>query len=91
MSLTPGGTLTLKWIANLASDNAVYNDQVMLMIYCPELELVDGMLGGTSRADRQCSKLFDQRMIGKRLEVYVSLFSANGKKVANSVYMGRIG
>lgn len=68
-----------------------FDDQVMLVLYCPELALTDGFTGGAKRNSEQCLFKFDSRFIGKALEVYVSVTSLDRKRIAHSVYLGRVG
>jgi len=72
------------------SQRVSYDDQLMLVVYCPELGIADGFVGGTKRADKECTFKFNQKMTGKALEVYLSVTSFNRKRIANSVYLGRI-
>lgn len=67
-----------------------FDDQVMLVLYCPELGLTDGFTGGANRRSEQCLYRFDSRFIGKALEVYASVTSLDRKRIAPSVYLGRI-
>ncbi|WP_449435333.1 hypothetical protein [Pedobacter steynii] len=62
----------------------------MLVIYCPELHKTDGFTGGVKRRDKTCTFKFDQKMVGKRLQVFVSISSLNRKKIGNSRYLGSI-
>lgn len=81
--------LKLNWKQN-HNDDSCTDDQVMLVVYNRELEIVDGFVGGCNRATLQCSLKLNPKLIGKSLDVYVSVVSLNGKRVANSEYMGRI-
>lgn len=67
-----------------------FDDQVMLVLYNRELELADGFIGGIKRSGGKCSFRFDPRLTGKALDVYVSVTSADRKKIAGSLYLGRI-
>jgi len=87
--LSAPDTLQLNWIAN-EGNKATYNDQVMLVVYAPELGMSDGFIGAALRRDLQCSFNFDSRLVGVPLEVYVSLASFDRKKIANSIYLGRM-
>lgn len=69
---------------------SAYDDQLMLMVYCPELHMSHGFIGGVARAAKMTLFTFDPKMKGKTLEVYLSITSLNRKKIAGSVYMGRI-
>ena len=87
LEITDGNILELLW----EQDNrpsAVFNDQVMLLIYCPALKIVDGLINGVNRADRHCSFPISPKFTGQVLEVYISLCSLNRKKIADSQYLG---
>lgn len=80
--------LTWQQDANRAS---LFSDQLMLVVYAPELHLADGFIGGTKRNAKQCLFRFDKRLKGKILEVYVSVTSLDRKKIARSTYLGKVG
>ena len=69
--------------------STVFNDQVMLLIYCPALKLTDGFLNGVNRADKHCNFSINPKFAGHEVEVYISLCSLNRKKIAHSQYLGR--
>ncbi len=70
--------------------NASFDDQVMLLIYCPALKIADGFLSGVSRADMECSFSLDSLFSGYELFLYISVISLNRKKTANSQYLGSV-
>ncbi|MFA4870224.1 MAG: DUF6266 family protein [Pedobacter sp.] len=81
--------LKLNWKQNHNDDSST-DDQVMLIVYNRELKIVDGFIGGCNRANLQCSLELNPKLIGKSLDVYVSVVSLNGKRVANSEYLGKV-
>lgn len=87
--LTAPDELRLNWRQN-QNDDSCYDDQVMLVVYSSELKIADGFIGGSNRADLQCIFKLNPKLIGKPLDVYVSVVSLNGKKVSNSEYLGRL-
>jgi len=89
VELNDPNLLYISWSDN-PGQRVSYDDQLMLVVYCPELGIADGFVGGARRADKECRFKFNQKMIGKALEVYVSVTSFNRKKIANSMYLGRI-
>nr|WP_068889091.1 DUF6266 family protein [Pedobacter panaciterrae] len=89
MELQAPDVLKLTWLKN-GIKNTSFDDQVMLVIYCPELHKTDGFSGGVKRADEQCTFKFNPKMADKRLEVFVSISSLNRKKIGNSQYLGSI-
>jgi len=87
--LSAPDTLQLNWIPN-QGNKSTYNDQLMLVLYAPELAIADGFIGVALRRDLQCSFKFDPRLVGTPLEVYVSITSFDRKKIADSIYLGRM-
>lgn len=81
--------LELTWQQS-SSLKASFDDQLMLVLYNRELELTDGFIGGIKRSAKKCSYEFDERLIGKVIDVYVAVTSLNRKNIADSVYLGRI-
>jgi hypothetical protein len=81
--------LELSWEQD-SNPLSAYDDQVTLVLYSRDLALTDGFIGGVKRASRKCSYEFDARLVGKELDVYVSVSSLDRKKMASSVYLGRI-
>lgn len=67
-----------------------FNDQIMLVLYNQELAMTDGFIGGAKRVSKKCRFQFTEELIGKVLDVYVSVTSLDRKKIANSTYLGRI-
>lgn len=89
MELVEPDTLELSWSKNKGAQ-ASFDDQVILVVYSYDLALTDGFIGGVNRASKKCSFRFDEQLIGKAIDVYVSLTSLDRKRIANSVYLGRI-
>ena len=90
MELIDGDSLKLTWNPN-TSRKVSSDDQLMLVVYCPELEETAGFVGGVKRNDKECLFKFSPEMVGKALEVYIIMTSINRKKIADSKYLGRIG
>jgi len=89
LALTAPDTLLLTWKAS-SSAKAIFNDQIMLVVYSPALAKTDGFIGSTLRRDLQYAFKFNPELIGTDLEVYLSVTSLDRKKIAESKYMGRI-
>lgn len=82
---------TIQFTWNSLSDRAGnYNDQLMPVVYCSELHATDGFIGGISRNAKRCIFNFNERFIGKTIDVYASITSLDRKKIANNVYLGRL-
>ncbi|WEK20921.1 MAG: DUF6266 family protein [Candidatus Pedobacter colombiensis] len=81
--------LELSWESNY-NDDSSFDDLLILTIYNRELKIIDGFIGGVRRTDLKCSLKLIPKLLGKSLDVYVSVISLNGKKVANSEYLGRV-
>jgi hypothetical protein len=89
MQLSAPDIIEVTWQQN-SNRKASFDDQVMLVLYSPALKMADGFTGGAKRTAKQCLFRFDQQLIGRELEVYISVTSLDRKKIANSIYMGRI-
>ena len=89
IELLEPGKLKISW-ENGNNKQTSYNDQLMLMLYCPTLHLASGFIGGIERAAKTALFTFDPRLQGQALEVYLSITSSNRKKIADSIYLGRI-
>lgn len=81
--------IKLTWKSGVIKD-AVFNDQLMFVAYCPELDDAFGFTGGVNRAQKQCEVKIQEPFIGKKLEVYLSMTSFNRKAIANSIYLDKI-
>ncbi len=89
LETTAPNQIKIEWQFNPTHENADYDDQLMIVVYSRERKLVDGMIGGTRRTQKTCTFMFDERMAGHELDVYVSFWSINGRNVSNSQYLGR--
>lgn len=89
MELLSLDTIRLTWAQNRGKKTA-FNDQLMLALYCPELQRADGFVGGVKRATQHCTFQFNPKMAGKRLEVFLSITAMDRKRIANSQYLGHI-
>lgn len=89
IAFTASNTLELHWL-DAKRRFTSFDDQIMLVLYSRELAMTDGFIGGVKRMSKKCSFQFAEELIGKALDVYVSVISVNRKKIANSVYLGRI-
>ncbi|WP_316837267.1 DUF6266 family protein [Pedobacter nutrimenti] len=90
VSLLGTDSIHLSWGADNRIHHISFNDQVMLVIYSPELKMADGFIGGVKRADHECTYKMHPKMLGQALEVYVSTYTLNGKTMSDSQYIGRI-
>jgi len=72
------------------SNLGTFDDQIMLVVYSPELKIADGFVGGVKRRDKECTFRFNPKLIGKSLEVYICVVALNGARVGNTQYLGRI-
>lgn len=88
MTQTTTQILELNWGLDAWKVHCAYDDQLMVAIFCPEIELADGFIGGTERADEQRSFKFSSSMIGKEIAVYVGLYSLNQRMASHSQFLG---
>lgn len=86
-SLVGADLIKVTWLPN---NLGTFDDQIMLTVYSPELKIADGFVGGVRRRDKECTFRFNPKLIGKSLEVYVSLVALNGARVSDNEYLGRI-
>lgn len=70
---------------------AHFDDQMMVVLYSSELKATDGFVGGVNRSAKKCSIQLKERFIGKEIHVYVSITSVDRKRIANNVYLGKLG
>lgn len=89
ITLSAPGAIEITWQPN-SGQYTSYNDQLMVVLYSPDLKIADGFIGSAIRADEHFTFMFNPQLIGKALEVYLTVVSIDRKKVANSRYMGRI-
>jgi len=82
--------ILLTWEKNEELYQVSFNDQLMLVLYSPELKIADGFIGGVKRASQKCTFKMNPKLANKALEVYVSTYTLNGKLVSDSIYLGRI-
>lgn len=87
--LTTPDVLSLTWQPNPHEDSC-YDDQLMLVVYSRELRMVDGFIGGCARANLHYDHQLNPKLVGKELDVYLSVVSLNGKRVSDSEYLGRV-
>jgi len=81
--------LTLTW-EKANGNKGSYNDQLMLVLYAPEVNIADGFVGTALRRDLHCSFQLNPKMQGLPLEVYVALTSMDRKRISDSRYLGRV-
>lgn len=84
-------SIMLTWLKDDFLRETSFDDQVMLVLYNPELKIADGFIGGVKRADQKCTFRINPRLIGKPLEVYLSTYTLNRKAFSDSKYIGRVG
>jgi hypothetical protein len=89
VGMTGPNQLVFSW-AQTAHKNALYNDQLIIMVYSHEIAVADGSIGVALRRDLTCTFNFTERLVGKAIEVYIGLITMDRKKAADSVYLGRI-
>jgi len=88
LTQTTPRTIDLTWEIDYFKKHCAFDDQLMLAILCTEVELVDGFIGGTMRADQKRSFEFSSKFVNKEIAVYVGLYSLNQQKVSNSQFLG---
>lgn len=82
------GVLELSWVFK-AEKNANFDDQLMIVVYSPELHKTDGTVGGIKRAARRHTFLLDERFHDKELHVYIVMMALSGKLLSDTIYLGK--
>lgn len=81
--------IALNW-TSIESALTNFDDQLMLVVYCPELDKAEGFVGGVKRSAKKCTFELEERFVGKTIEVYASMTSFDRKKIANNLYLGKL-
>jgi hypothetical protein len=84
-----GATVTLNW-EKVADSKTSFDDQLMLVLYAPALDLADGFVGLALRRSLHCDFKFNPKMLGQELIVYVSMTSMDRKRISDSLCLGRV-
>lgn len=79
--------LKLNWATHSSHGEA--NDQLMLVVYCPALKIVDGFVGLAQRNSGAVQFEMSKKMENYAIEIYLGMVSLNRKKISNSQYLGR--
>lgn len=64
------------------------NDQVMLLVYFPDIKKVIYILSGVSRLHCATSLALESSLLNEYMEVYMSFIAENRKSIAKSTYLG---
>lgn len=89
IALVEPNLISLRWAESL-NTKVKFNDQVMLVLYSPELHMVQGSIGAAIRQDLQYDLTLADQLIGKNLEAYLAVTSFDRKKLSDSIYLGHI-
>jgi len=81
--------IKLAWTSR-KQKNAEFNDQLMFVVYSPELKRSDGFIGGVKRVDKTCTYTIDEKFQGHELHFYAAMLALNGKSVSETTYLGRM-
>lgn len=84
-----GDAIELNWERG-GSNKTSFDDQLMLVLYAPDINLADGFIGLALRRDLHCRFKFNSRMEGQELLVYVAMTSMDRKRISDSIYLGRM-
>lgn len=80
--------IELRWVNNSYQGNANDNDIVMYLIYVPVSKTAIFSLNEARRVDGNIYLSTPSQYSGETAHFYLSAMSADGKSVANSVYLG---
>ena len=89
MTQTVSQVLAISWSTDYWEANSAYDDQLMVAILCPELEIADGFIGATERSDLKCTVNFSSKFIGKEVAVYIGLYALNRRMASESQFLGK--
>lgn len=89
MVLAPTNILSVTWDVVWTPYSKI-DDQLMLVLNCPDLGVADGMINIVNRFQQECKFAMPPRMIGYEVDIYVALISKNLKHASNSQYLGRV-
>ena len=89
MLQTHSQILDIAWTSEYWRNHGAYDDQVMVAILCPEIDVADGFIGATDRSDQKCTIKFSSKFIGKEIAVYIGLYSLNRRLASDSQFLGK--
>lgn len=81
--------LEFTWDTKLIPGKFRSDDQVMLLIYFPELNSADYMINGGNRAKGSAQFRLLKNETPTLMETYISFISVDHKKVSDSIYTGQ--
>lgn len=84
------GRLDLGWENNTGKGKAKAGDQLMLVVFCPELAEAVYSVSDATRAVATLQHALPADFSGETVEVFVSWLSEDGKDVSNSKYVGSV-
>lgn len=82
--------LQFKWNPKLKFKPEEYDDQVMILIYYTARRKADKYLNAARRSEGRHFITMHQKDLDAPLAVYISLKSANGLKISDSMYLGML-
>ena len=86
---TVPGRLRFYWTDNSGCGRSMTNDKAFIAAYCEEIDQWTFLLDTAFRAAGACSVDLKE-FSGMRVHTYLGFISANGKYVAESVYVGEV-
>lgn len=88
VSLSEEG-MTCSWDGELDPENGRWDDQLMMVAYCPELDIAEFMAGMAQRNLGKAEMRLYLIPKGYWIETYVAFISSTRQKNSNSSYTGR--
>ena len=67
-----------------------HDDQIIMVIYCAEMNKAQGSIGGVSRADEKFVFKLNPRIAGKELDIFIYASSLNRKLISPTHYLGKL-
>jgi hypothetical protein len=84
-----GSKVKFVWTNNAGVGKAMLTDKMIVLVYCPEMNLCIYTTGSTTRSTTQ-QELDVATFSGKVVHTYVGVTSENGKDIASSFYTGQL-
>jgi hypothetical protein len=85
------GTLTFNWTTSLIdSRRAASTDKVILVAYCDAVKFAEYTINGPTRSTGTAVLILPDDFTGQLVQTWISFISADGKKSADSKFLGAV-
>jgi len=90
VAISANGVVTVNWADNSGSGTATATDKALIVILNPTRAESIFDTGGNQRAATTEDITVPADWVGESVEVFLGFITADGKEVANSVYLGTV-